>query len=188
PRLFTSKPLVVSLISGLGLVPIDIITTSTGISNSLFSTAIGRLLPSLSGSPYILDGINENGEISLVAREQVENLLKQSFRPEFLNRLDEIVFYKPLTKGEISKIVNLLIKSLKNRLKDKELYLEITKPAIDYIIENGYDATYGARPLKRFIQSRVETLVAKHIIKSDLKPNSVLVVDCIGGELFISVK
>ncbi len=162
------------------------ITDSQGRTVDFKNTII--ILTSNIGSPYILDGINENGEISLVAREQVENLLKQSFRPEFLNRLDEIVFYKPLAKGEISKIVELLIKSLKNRLKEKELYLEITKPAVEYIIENGYDPTYGARPLKRFIQSKVETLVAKFILKSNLKPNSVLVVDYLNGELFIEVK
>ena len=162
------------------------ITDSQGRTVDFKNTVI--ILTSNIGSPYILDGINENGEISTVAREQVENLLKQSFRPEFLNRLDEIVFYKPLTKGEISKIVELLIKSLKNRLKDKELYLEITKPAVEYVIENGYDPTYGARPLKRFIQSKIETLVAKFIIANNLKPNSVLVVDYLNGELFITVK
>ncbi len=162
------------------------ITDSQGRTVDFKNTVI--ILTSNIGSPYILDGINEDGEITMEAREQVESLLKQSFRPEFLNRLDEIVFYKPLTKSEITSIVKLLIASLKSRLKEKELYLEITKPAIDYIIDNGYDVTYGARPLKRFIQSRVETLVAKHIIKSDLKPNSVLVVDCINGELFITVK
>ena len=162
------------------------ITDSQGRTVDFKNTVI--ILTSNIGSPYILDGINENGEISIVAREQVENLLKQSFRPEFLNRLDEIVFYKPLTKGEISKIVELLIKSLKNRLKDKELYLEITKPAVEYVIENGYDPTYGARPLKRFIQSKIETLVAKFIIANNLKPNSVLVVDYLNGELFITVK
>ncbi|MBO5851842.1 MAG: AAA family ATPase, partial [Clostridia bacterium] len=131
------------------------ITDSQGRTVDFKNTVI--ILTSNIGSPYILDGINEHGEITMEAREQVESLLKQSFRPEFLNRLDEIVFYKPLTKSEITNIVKLLIASLKNRLKEKELYLEITKPAIDYIIDNGYDVTYGARPLKRFIHSRVET-------------------------------
>ena len=126
--------------------------------------------------------------LSLSLYNKNRTLLKQSFRPEFLNRLDEIVFYKPLTKGEISKIVDLLIESLKKRLKEKELYLEITKPAVDFIIENGYNPTYGARPLKRFIQSKVETLVAKSILKSELKPNDVIVVDEYSGELFINVK
>ncbi|MBR5439338.1 MAG: ATP-dependent chaperone ClpB [Clostridia bacterium] len=162
------------------------ITDSQGRTVDFKNTVI--ILTSNIGSPYILDGISEDGEITKDAREQVESLLKQSFRPEFLNRLDEIVFYKPLTKGEVSKIVNLLIESLKKRLKEKELYLEITKPAIDFIIENGYDVTYGARPLKRFIQSKVETMVAKCILKSELKPNDVLVVDELNGELSIFVK
>lgn len=162
------------------------ITDSQGRTVDFKNTVI--ILTSNIGSPYILDGISEDGEITKDAREQVESLLKQSFRPEFLNRLDEIVFYKPLTKGEVSKIVTLLIESLKKRLKEKELYLEITKPAVDFIIENGYDPTYGARPLKRFIQSKVETLVAKFILKSNLKPNSVIVVDCIDNELNANAK
>ena len=162
------------------------ITDSQGRTVDFKNTVI--ILTSNIGSPYILDGINDDGEITDDAKEQVEKLLKQSFRPEFLNRLDEIVFYKPLTKGEISKIVDLLIESLKKRLKEKELYLEITKPAVDFIIENGYNPTYGARPLKRFIQSKVETLVAKSILKSELKPNDVLVVDELNGELNVFVK
>ncbi len=162
------------------------ITDSQGRTVDFKNTVI--ILTSNIGSPYILDGINADGEITSQAKNQVEALLKQNFRPEFLNRLDDIVFYKPLTKSEISDIVKLLLNSLKNRLQEKQLFLEITQPAINYIIDNGYDATYGARPLKRFIQNKIETMVAKRIISSNLKPNDVLVVDEINGELTLSVK
>ena len=162
------------------------ITDSQGRTVDFKNTVI--ILTSNIGSNYILDGIDENGEIENSAKENVENLLKSSFRPEFLNRLDEIVFYKPLTKTEISSIVDLLVKNLKKRLLDKELYLEITKPAKDFIIDNGYDPVYGARPLKRYIQSSIETMIAKYIISSDLTPRSTIVIDEIDGELTLSVK
>ena len=162
------------------------ITDSQGRTVDFKNTVI--ILTSNIGSNYILDGIDENGEIENSAKENVENLLKSSFRPEFLNRLDEIVFYKPLTKTEISSIVDLLVKSLKKRLLDKELYLEITKPAKDFIIDNGYDPVYGARPLKRYIQSSIETMIAKYIISNDLTPRSTIVIDEIDGELTLSVK
>ena len=162
------------------------ITDSQGRTVDFKNTVI--ILTSNIGSNYILDGIDENGEIENSAKENVENLLKSSFRPEFLNRLDEIVFYKPLTKTEISSIVDLLVKNLKKRLLDKELYLEITKPAKDFIIDNGYDPVYGARPLKRYIQSSIETMIAKYIISNDLTPRSTIVIDEIDGELTLSVK
>ena len=146
------------------------------------------ILTSNLGSSYILDGINESGEITAEAKEQVNNLLKTSFRPEFLNRLDEIIFYKPLTEKEIGKIVLLMLDGLKKRLKEKELYLEVTEAAKKFIIEKGYDPVFGARPLKRFIQSSVETIIAKKIIGGNLKPNDVLVVDEINGELIVDVK
>ena len=162
------------------------ITDSQGRTVDFKNTVI--ILTSNLGSSIILDGIDSSGEITSQAKSSVEALLKSSFRPEFLNRLDEIVFYKPLTKTEIGSIVDLLLKSLKKRLQDKELYLEITKNAKDYIIENGYDPVYGARPLKRFIQSSVETMIAKHIISNDLAPFTTIVVDEVLGELKISVK
>jgi ATP-dependent Clp protease ATP-binding subunit ClpB len=162
------------------------ITDSQGRTVDFKNTVI--ILTSNLGSPIILDGIDGNGEITDTAKSQVETLLKQSFRPEFLNRLDEIVFYKPLTKTEIGGIVKLLLKNLKSRLEEKKLHLEITPDAISYITENGYDGVYGARPLKRFIQSRVETLIAKEIIKSNLLPESVLTVDVIDGELKVLTK
>ena len=162
------------------------ITDSQGKTVDFKNTII--ILTSNLGSNFILDGIDENGEIEKEAKERVSGLLKSSFRPEFLNRLDEIVFYKPLTKKEISSIVDLLFKTLKNRLLDKELYLEITKTAKDFIIDNGYDPVYGARPLKRYIQSSVETMIAKFIISSDISPRSTITIDEISGELTLAVK
>ena len=111
--------------------------------------------------------------------------MKQQFRPEFLNRLDEIVFYKPLTKTEISSIVDLMIRDLQHRLEDKQLKVSVTEKAKAYIIDQGYDAVYGARPMKRFIQSRVETLIAKKIIQDDVAPDTVLKVDYDGNRLTV---
>ena len=146
------------------------ITDSQGRTVDFKNTII--ILTSNLGSPYILDGINADGEISEEARQKVDQLLKQSFRPEFLNRLDEIVFYKPLMKTEIYKIVDLMLNSLRKRLEDKQLSLTVTDAAKDYIIANGYDVNYGARPLKRWIQQKVETLLARKIIAEDLAPNT----------------
>ncbi len=115
----------------------------------------------------------------------MEQLLKRSFRPEFLNRLDEIVFYKPLTKTEITGIVELLLADLQNRLRAKQLELVMTPAARDYIVEAGYDPVYGARPLKRLLQSRVETMVAKTIIAQDLAPGTKLTIDCKDGQLVL---
>ncbi len=129
------------------------------------------------GSPYILEGIEENGEISESARAQVDALLKQHFRPEFLNRLDEIVYYKPLVKENIIMIVDLMLKDLRRRLSDKHLTLEVSDKAKEYIIEHGFDPAFGARPLKRYIQSSVETLIAKKIISADISEDNVLRVD-----------
>jgi len=157
------------------------ITDSQGRTVDFKNTII--ILTSNLGSGYILEGINEKGEISREAKEQVEGMLKHQFRPEFLNRLDEIVFYKPLTKSEIHSIVGLMLEDLQKRLKDKQLILTVTDRAKDYIIDQGYDPVYGARPLKRFIQRGVETLVAKMIIAEDLAPNSEILVDYDGSGL-----
>ena len=151
------------------------ITDNQGRTVDFKNTII--ILTSNLGSDIILDGINESGEISESARENVSTLLKRSFRPEFLNRLDEIVFYKPLTKENISSIVDLLLESLRKRLSDKQISIEVTDKAKDYIIENGYDPIYGARPLKRFLQSKIETLVARKMIGDDIAPNTTLTVD-----------
>ena len=110
-------------------------------------------------------------------------MLKQNFRPEFLNRLDEIVFYKPLAKDEVSKILDLLIKDLNLRLEDKNIKLDITGAAKDYLIDNGYDEIYGARPLKRFIQKKLETLIARQILSGEIKQNTDVLVDYRYGEL-----
>ena len=163
------------------------ITDSQGRTVDFKNTVI--ILTSNLGSPYILEGIDEaTGEISTDAKEQVNNLLKAHFRPEFLNRLDEIVFYKPLTRAETKKIVDLLLNGLKARLGEKELSLEITEAAKEFIVNSGYDAVYGARPLKRYIQANVETLIAKKIIAGDVTENSNLVVDVDNDSLTVKVK
>ena len=144
-----------------------------------------NILTSNLGSNYILEGINEKGEISGEARTMVDGLLKQQFRPEFLNRLDDIVFYKPLTKDEITRIVDLMIADLQKRLEEKQLTVELTQAAKDYVVDSGYDPVYGARPLRRFLQSKVETAIAKAIISRDLRPRTHLVVDYNGRELTV---
>ncbi len=150
------------------------ITDSQGRTVDFKNTII--ILTSNLGSHFILDGI-ENGEITDEARENVDKVLKQSFRPEFLNRLDEIVFYKPLQKDQIISIVNLMLESLQKRLADKQLTVTVTDAAKNFIIEDGFDPNFGARPLKRYIQRTVETLVAKTIIAIDLEPGTELIVD-----------
>ncbi len=156
------------------------ITDSQGRTVDFKNTII--IMTSNLGSDIILDGI-EDGEISPQAREKVTMLLRNSFRPEFLNRIDETVFYKPLTRENIGGIIGLLIEELRSRLEDRQLGLRITEGAKDYIAEEGYDPQYGARPLKRFLQSKVETLAAKLIISEDPAPGSTLVIDYEGGEL-----
>ena len=159
------------------------ITDSQGRTVDFKNTII--ILTSNLGSPYILDGIQENGEISEEARNQVDALLKQSFRPEFLNRLDEIVYYKPLTKTEIGSIVDLMTEKLAQRLEDKQLKLTLTPAAKEFIIDNGYDPVYGARPLKRFIQHKLETLIARAIISDTLNAGDTVTVDSDGVKLIL---
>ena len=158
------------------------ITDSQGRTVDFKNTII--ILTSNLGSSFILEGI-ENGEITESARENVNRLLKTSFRPEFLNRLDEIVFYKPLSKSEIGGVVDLLLESLQKRLRDRQLGVQVTDGAKQFIIENGYDPVYGARPLKRFIQQKVETLVARQIIAANPQPDTVFVVDTDGEKLIL---
>ena len=159
------------------------ITDSQGRTVDFKNTII--ILTSNLGSEYILEGIQENGEISEDAKQKVRELLKHSFRPEFLNRLDEIIFYKPLQKAQISKILDLLIKDLENRLEDKHIKLDLTESAKDYLIDNGYDEVYGARPLKRFVQKKLETLIAKKILMGEILPRTTVKIDCENGELEI---
>ena len=160
------------------------ITDSQGRTVDFKNTIL--ILTSNLGSPYILDGINEDGDITDEAKSEVDKLLKTQFRPEFLNRLDEIVFYKPLRKDEIVKIVDLMLKDLRQRLADKEVGFDITDAAKDYIIDNGFDPNYGARPLRRFIQRKVETLIARKLIADDIAPGSTLTVDYDGEKLICS--
>ncbi|MBQ7065054.1 MAG: AAA family ATPase, partial [Firmicutes bacterium] len=162
------------------------ITDSQGHTVDFKNTMI--ILTSNLGSQYLLEGIEPNGEISEAARASVEMLLKQTFRPEFLNRLDEIVFYKPLTKTEIRSIVDLMVGSLDKRLKDQRLHVELTEAAKDYIVDNGYDPVYGARPLKRFIQTHVENPIARIIIQGDLHEGDTLQVDADANGLQIRAK
>ena len=159
------------------------ITDSQGRTIDFKNTII--ILTSNLGSEYILEGINDKGEISEEAKEKVNMLLKKSFRPEFLNRLDEIVFYKPLKKNEIAKILDLQIVDLEKRLEDKHIKLELTQGAKDYLIDNGYDEIYGARPLKRFVKKKLETLIAEKILTGEIKPFDKVTVDAIDGKLEI---
>ncbi len=156
------------------------ITDSQGRTVDFKNTII--ILTSNLGSPYILDGIQDNGEISEDAKEKVSSLLKQSFRPEFLNRLDEIVFYKPLSRENIEGIIDLQLAELQQRLDQKQIVLQLTDAAKQFIIDNAYDPIYGARPLKRFIQSHVETLLGRKIIADEILPDSTVVLDSDGND------
>ncbi|MGN0594521.1 MAG: ATP-dependent chaperone ClpB [Hominimerdicola sp.] len=156
------------------------ITDSQGRTVDFKNTII--ILTSNLGSPYILDGINDSGEISDEAKKQVDSLLKQQFRPEFLNRLDEIIYYKPLMKTEIYRICDLMLNNLEKRLSDKRLSVRLTERAKDAVIEQGYDQNFGARPLKRFIQRKVETLIARKIIADEVAPDSIIEVDYENGQ------
>ena len=156
------------------------ITDSKGRTVDFKNTII--IMTSNLGSDIILDGI-ENGEISSAARGAVDALLSRSFRPEFLNRLDEIIYFSPLTKENITSIVDLCLDSLRERLSDSRITITVTDRAKEYIIDTAYDPIYGARPLKRFIQSNIETLAAKKIISGDLPPESEIVIDYDGNSL-----
>lgn len=163
------------------------ITDSQGRTVDFKNTII--ILTSNLGSPYILEGIDEKtGAISSDARAKVDALLKQSFRPEFLNRLDEIVFYKPLTKTEVGKIVDLMLQDLEQRLDQKQLHLTVSDAAKDAVVAQGYDVNYGARPLKRFIQQKIETLIAKLLIAQDPLPDSTIVIDYTGTQFTANLK
>ena len=157
------------------------ITDSQGRTVDFKNTII--ILTSNLGSDLILEGIGENGEISEEARDGVTQLLRRSFRPEFLNRLDEIVFYKPLTRENIHGIVDLLVADLQKRMAQKQLTVTLTGAAKDYLIAKGYDPIYGARPLKRLIQTEVETLLARWIIAEDPAPETAITVDYDGQKL-----
>ncbi|WP_287638800.1 ATP-dependent chaperone ClpB [Blautia sp.] len=162
------------------------ITDSQGRTVDFKNTIL--IMTSNIGSPYLLDGIDENGEIKPEAQSQVMDDLRGHFRPEFLNRLDEIIMFKPLTKSNIGKIVDLMVGELDKRLADQELSLELTEAAKDQVIENGYDPVYGARPLKRYLQKYVETLAARKILSGDVHAGDTLVLDVQNGEFIVTVK
>ncbi|HZW49750.1 MAG TPA: AAA family ATPase, partial [Bacillota bacterium] len=143
------------------------------------------ILTSNLGSAYLLDGIDAKGEITKEAKDLVESLLKQTFRPEFLNRIDEIIFYKPLSKADIRQIIDLLIKELNQRLSKQQLTCSLTPKAKAFVIEAAYDPVYGARPLRRYLQRNLETLIGRHILQGDLLPGDTVMVDEINGSLQI---
>ena len=159
------------------------ITDSQGRTVDFKNTVL--ILTSNLGSQYLLDGIDGTGEISQEAREQVDQLLKRSFRPEFLNRLDEIVFYKPLTKENVSHIVDLMVDDLNGRLRDKRLTVSLTQSAKEFVLDKAYDPAFGARPLRRYLQHTVETLISKQIIAGRVEPGARLAVDVQDGELTV---
>ncbi len=162
------------------------ITDSQGRTVDFKNTVL--ILTSNLGSSYLLEGIEENGEISEEAKNKVDALLKQSFRPEFLNRMDEIVYYKPLTKENVTHIVDLLVAGLEKRLEERGLKLAITPAAKAEIVEKGYDPVYGARPLKRYLQSKIQTLIAKTMIANDLQTGACIQVDVANGEFVATVR
>jgi ATP-dependent Clp protease ATP-binding subunit ClpB len=160
------------------------ITDSQGRTVDFKNTIL--IMTSNLGSEFILDGIAD-GEITPEAREQVDRLLKTRFRPEFLNRIDEIVCYKPLTRNEIGSIVGLMIANLNRRLEDKQLKVTLTDAALNAVIDRGFDPVFGARPLKRYLQSKVETLIARKVIAADVAPGTELTVDLDeNGEIVIA--
>ena len=159
------------------------ITDSQGRTVDFKNTII--ILTSNLGSEYLLSGINSDGTISESCRAQVEALLHRSFRPEFLNRLDEIVFYKPLSKKDVTSIIDLQIDKLNNRLEDKQIRLELTENAKNAIVDAAYDPQYGARPLRRYVQHTVETMLSKKLLQGDINPGAVVTVDVQNGELIL---
>ena len=159
------------------------ITDSQGRTVDFKNTII--ILTSNLGSSLILEGIDGSGKLREDARLQVEKLLKTQFKPEFLNRLDEVVFYTPLTRDQISGILQLMLKDLSGRLADRHLSVELTDAAKEYVIDNGYDPVYGARPLKRFLQRAVETPIARMLIAEDVPEGSEIVVDVENGEITV---
>ena len=157
------------------------ITDSQGRTVDFKNTIL--IMTSNLGSQYLLDGIEENGEISENARNMVQNELRSHFRPEFLNRRDEIIMFKPLTKDNIGNIVDLLVKGLNKRLADRQLTIELTPEAKDKIIEGGYDPVFGARPIRRYLQKHVETLSAKLILSGEVDEGDTIRIDVNNGEL-----
>ena len=162
------------------------ITDSQGRTVDFKNTIL--IMTSNIGSSYLLDGIQEDGSIRPESAEMVQNDLRAHFRPEFLNRLDEIIMFKPLTKENIGGIVDLLVAELNRRLEDQQISIRLTPAAKDYVIEGGYDPVYGARPLKRYLQKYVETLAAKMILGGKVQTQDTIVLDVENGELTASAQ
>ena len=159
------------------------VTDSQGRTVDFKNTIL--ILTSNLGSEYLLGGIDEDGNIDPVAKQQVENLLRRSFRPEFLNRLDEIVFYKPLTKENVTAIIDLQIAKLNSRLEDQQIRVELTEEAKTAIVDASYDPQYGARPLRRYIQHTVETMLSKKLLRGEVLPGQAVTVDAVDGQLVL---
>jgi len=157
------------------------ITDSKGRTVDFKNTIL--ILTSNIGAQYLLEGIDENGNIKDECKKMVENELRASFRPEFLNRLDETILFKPLTKGNIGGIIELLLREINTRLAEREISIKLTDSAKQYIVDNGYDPVFGARPLKRFLQKNVETLAAKLILSEEISAGDVILIDLENGEL-----
>ena len=162
------------------------ITDSQGRTVNFKNTII--IMTSNLGSNVILDNIDDKGEIKQEAKDEIDGLLKQTFRPEFLNRLDDIVFFTPLTRESVYKIIDIMLAKLSSRLDKQNLKLEVTQAAKDLIVDGGYDVTFGARPLKRYIESNVETKVARAILKGDMDEGDTIVVDAKDGEITVTSK
>lgn len=162
------------------------ITDSQGRTVDFKNTII--IMTSNLGSAQLLDGIDEDGRVSAMAEEAVMNVVRGHFRPEFLNRLDEIIMFKPLTKENIGNIITLMMKDLNFRLADRELSVELTDAAASFIVEHGYDPIYGARPLKRFLQKHVETLSAKLILADQVQMGDIIVIDVVDDALVAKKK
>ena len=162
------------------------ITDSQGRTVDFKNTIL--IMTSNIGSAYLLDGIDENGEISKESETMVMNDLRAHFRPEFLNRLDETIMFKPLTKQNVYAIIDLLLKDVNKRLEDKELSIELTDAAKNFVVEGGYEPMYGARPLKRYLQKHVETLAAKLILQGDVGSEDVILIDVEGDKLTAKIK
>ena len=162
------------------------ITDSQGRTVDFKNTIL--IMTSNLGAEYLLDGIEEDGTIDQKNQDMVMNELKSRFRPEFLNRLDEIIMFKPLTKTDIYAIINLLVADVNRRLTDKELSIELTEAGKNYVVEGGYDPMYGARPLKRFLQKNVETLAARLILAGNVGRGDTIEIDAVDGKLEARVK
>lgn len=162
------------------------ITDSQGRTVNFKNTII--IMTSNLGSSVILDNIDDKGEIKQQAKDEIDGLLKQTFRPEFLNRLDDIVFFTPLTRESVYKIIDIMLAKLSSRLDKQNLKLEVTQAAKDLIVDGGYDVTFGARPLKRYIESNVETKVARAILKGNMDEGDTIVVDAKDGEITVTSK